>query len=625
MKNLHTLFFTLLITSSLFAQSPAGPNKVSGGPQAKDVSYSQCTEFSISRPLIDLAAEQAAGIKRANQNEVEKPRQANRPHASGVPQGMDPAIQASPGVAAITPPLVNFTAQSGNGYPLDPTGAAGLTAYVQAVNTNYQAFNKSTGAPLMASLQLNNLWPGSVSDGDPIVLYDKYADRWFIQQFQQNGNKILIAISTSNDPTGTFYQYTFVPDAADFPDYPKFSIWPDGYYMTANFTNPKVTVFDRVKMLAGNSSAGMIVKAIPPLNVSANNFFVPITADADGSLPPFGTPIPLLYFEDDNWGAPATKDQIHIFNFSPNWTTPAASTLVENVGGGSPLATAPFNSTFNATSMDEISQKSNTQHLDAIAGIFMFRAQYRVWTGYNSLVLNNVVNADGNGKAGIRWYELRQDASSGMWSIYQQGTYSPDGDNRWMGSIAMDDNGRIGLAYSVSGVSTDPSLRYTGRYPTDPLGVMTCTEQTAVAGTGAQTGINRWGDYGHTAIDPDGHTFWHTGMWNSAANGEQTQVFSFQITGATGIANKTNGAGGEFSVYQSPNNLLVVKGSQLNTNESLQVDLFDIQGKAIHTHQVQPASQRVECSFDVSGLSKGTYLVRIGNAQFQKIIKCVLN
>ena len=85
-----------------------------------------------------------------------------------------------------------------------------------------------------------------------------------------------------------------------------------------------------------------------------------------------------------------------------------------------------------------------------------------------SLLTNESVDANGTDQAGVRWYELRDPNGSPF--IYQQGTYAPDSDNRWMGSIAMDRDGNIAVGYSVSSSTTFPSIRYAGRLATDPLG-----------------------------------------------------------------------------------------------------------------------------------------------------------
>jgi hypothetical protein len=117
--------------------------------------------------------------------------------------------------------------------------------------------------------------------------------------------------------------------------------------------------------------------------------------------------------------------------------------------------------------------------------------------------------------AGVRWYEIRNTA--GTISLFQQGTFAPgltDGIHRWMGSIAMDRAGNMGLAYSASSATTTfPSLFYTGRLVTDTAGQMPQGEGSFVNGTGAQTTTNaaaRWGDYTSINMDPvDDCTFWY--------------------------------------------------------------------------------------------------------------------
>ena len=66
----------------------------------------------------------------------------------------------------------------------------------------------------------------------------------------------------------------------------------------------------------------------------------------------------------------------------------------------------------------------------------------------------------------MRWYEL-QNTGAG-WSVTQTSTFAPDADHRWMGSIALDASGNIGLGYSTSSATTFPSINYSGRFATDP-------------------------------------------------------------------------------------------------------------------------------------------------------------
>ncbi|MBP7809595.1 MAG: T9SS type A sorting domain-containing protein [Bacteroidia bacterium] len=579
------------------------------------VDYKPNNGFAISKPLGEMPV-----MVDEEKDDSEKqivPRRRSSPlspvlNKSAQPIN-DPIAQNEMGSKLMSPPIVNWQGVTGTGAPPDPSGAAGPGHYVQAVNVRYNVYNK-TGTSLGGPYSLNTLWAGSTNMGDPIVLYDKYADRWFVSQFN-GADKILVAISTSSNPLGTYYTYTFVPSPGNFPDYPKFSIWADGYYCTSNIGGTeKFAVFDRTKMLTGNPTAGMISLTVPP---TPNYFFFsPLPADADGTLPPYGTPCPIFCYEDDAWSTTGGVDQLRIFKLTANWTTPLSSTLILD----QTIPTASINAMFNVN-YDDVTQPGTSQKIDAIGGVFTYRAQYRRWTGYNSVVLNHAVIVNATTKqTGLRWYELRQNTTTGVWSIYQSGTYAPDLHSRFMGSMAMDDNGSIGIAYAVSSGTIFPSIRYTGRLAGDPLGQLTFTETTAIAGTSSQTGFNRFGDYSQTSMDPDGITFWHTGEYMSS--GGKTRIFSWQIPLATGINELNNKP--DVLVFQNENSLNI-KGVRLPNDNQTQVDVFDILGKLISAKVVSPVANSLETTIDISGFAKGTYLVRIGNEKFQKVVKVSIN
>ncbi len=577
--------------------------------------YQKCTGFAISKSLSEMPVIAEENLKESEKREIEIRRRtpAALYNKSSQP-GVDPIAQNTMGTRAMAGPIVNWQGTTGNASPPDPSGAAGTNHFYQAINLKHTIYNK-TGSIIAGPFALNSLWAGSTNDGDPVVLYDKYADRWMMTQF--NGtDEILVAVSTSSNPAGTYFTYTFVPAPGTFPDYPKYSVWSDGYYCTSNLGAPEnVAVFDRTKMLAGNPTAGMISLLLP--STPNNGFYAPLSADADGTLPPFGTPCPLVCYEDDTWSSGGT-DQLHVFKFTTDWLVPTNSTLVLD----QLLPTSPINVNFNVN-WDDVSQPGTTQKLDAISGVLMFRAQYRIWTGYNTMVINHAVITNSVTKqVGIRWYELRQNSITGVWSIYQEGTYSPDLHSRWMASIAMDDNGSIGMAYAVSSPTVYPSLRYTGRLAGDPLGLMTFSETIAIAGTSSQTFFNRFGDYSQTSLDPDGITFWHTGEYMSG--GAKTRIFSWQIPLMTTGVNNSANASAQLTVYQNENSLNI-KGIKIPGNGEMQVDLFDVLGRELINKKVTPSDNTFETTMDISTLPKATYLLRVGSSQFQKVIKVMIN
>ncbi len=496
--------------------------------KAKDDSFEviQCSEFHLTKPLAELAKEFPIPSGKLEKEEMEdrktrNPRKFVKSVKDGPEYGNDSAsMQTTMGDRPGKAPLQNWLGQQGDGYPPDPSGAAGPNHYVQCVNATYYKVYNKTGTALLTGT-VGSLWNSNTNDGDPIVMYDKYADRWFISQFGQTGNRIYIAISQTSNPTGAYYTYTFTAPNSDFPDYLKFSIWENGYYMNANFGTQRVLCFERDKMLLGNSGARMISKTFNA--GSTGSFYTPLPADADITLPAAGTPLPFFAYSDNAWGG-GEVDAVKVWNMTVTWgTTPVATITTPTV-----VTTAAFDASYNS-SWNDVPQPGIGQKLDGIGGVLNYRAQWTKWTGYNSVVLNWAVKISSSQRS-IKWVELRQNQTTGVWSLYQEGTYTPDTYTRWVGSIAMDANGSIALCYAKSGASTVyPSLGYTGRLASDPLGTFSIAETIAIAGAGSQNGVNRFGDYSQTSIDPDGVTFWHTGEYIGSGGNLQTRVYSFQI------------------------------------------------------------------------------------------------
>ena len=613
-----TLLFTLFICAYQFSHGQQSATPETG------VIYPEY--MGVSKPLSELfETEQdqmnAETIFKESEDRAHRTPQTFQYTAEDGPEyGNDEStIQKEQGNRSVLPPLTNWGGQSGGGScPPDPSGAPGINHYVQAVNASpFKVFNKTSGATMGTIRQIGSLWsPATSNDGDPIILYDKYADRWFVSQFGTTGNKIYIAISTTNDPTGSYYTYTFT--STQFPDYLKFSIWADGYYMTSNQATDKVFVFERDKMILGQTARSVYGSYTAG---TVSGFFAPMPADADGVLPPIGTPCPFFWYTENSWGG-GNVDGIKYINATVNWV-PTTPTL--NFSATTTVPTAAFDGTYN-TSWNDISQGTGTQKLDGIGGIVWYRAQWRQWTGYNTIVLCWGVKINTTTRS-IKWVELRQSQPSGAWTLYQEGIYNPDALNRWVGSIAMDDNGSIALAYAAAGptpTATPAGLRYTGRLATDPLGEMTFAETVAFAGTGSMTGCgNRFGDYSQTSLDPNGTTFWHTGEYSNGGS-PATRIYSFTLPLPTELKEVKKELA--YDVYQNGTALLINAENLPNTGQFV-VDLFDMQGRKIDGQLVNSTDNKLKTSFDVSNFAKGIYMVRIGkaNTSFQKVVKVPIN
>lgn len=497
-----------------------------------------------------------------------------RTHAPGIVTSLqDPALQISTGPTVAATAGANFSGVGANGYaPPDTNGAAGATQYMQWVNVRFAVYDKSSGKLVFGPAAGNSIWSGfggscqTTNSGDPIAEYDKQAGRWVVMQpVFSSPYSLCVAVSTTSNWTGSGitwnrYQFNVPNNSHNFPDYPKLSVWSDGYYISYNsFTNgsqwagPQACVMDRASMLAGQA-ATMQCATIPPSNTEIDSW---LSSDLDGNVPgvtgttqgpPAGSPAYYVgIYAPDN-----TK--LALFQYHVDWANPSNSTFT----GPTLIAVSAFNEACGGGTC--VPQPNTNNTLDSLADRLMYRLAYRNFGSYESLVISHSVDP-GNGTSGIRWYEIRSPGSSP--SVYQQGTFAPDSNYRWMPSIAMDKNGDIAVGYSESSSSVAPSIYYTGRLASDPVGTLE-SEAPILQGAFSQTsGLSRWGDYSSMSVDPaDDCTFWYTNEYlpyNGSFNWS-TQIASFVFPGCG------SPAGPSFTLTNSSSAQTVTAGNPATFN-----------------------------------------------------------
>jgi Big-like domain-containing protein len=470
--------------------------------------------------------------------ELEEKERPRRPPHQGSGNVVDPVVQTSTPTAAAAQGLGQWEGL-GAGYPgftvtavpPDPNIAVGPDHIVQWVNNAFIVFDKASGGQIISPVSDGTFW-GVLSTcnqlggfSDPIVQYDRVADRWVVGeiaipllpglfgQFAQ-----CFAVSTTSDPAGTYdmWAYGF---GTTIPDYPKIGMWPDGYYVTWNmfpngaaFTGSEVCAWNRVDMLNGVAAPRYVCFQL------SSAFASLLPSDLDGATPPpVGSPNYIMNID------PASG-ALNIWNFHVDFGQPGNSTFA---GPISIPGTAPFIPPC-VDNPDCIPQPGTTQKLDALGDRLMYRLAYRNFGDHESIVATHTVMTE-TGNTGIRWYEVRNPNSAP--TIQQQGTFAPDTDNRWMPSIAMDHAGNIAVGYSVASSATFPSIRYTGWEVGNPLGNLQ-SETSLVAGGGSQTGYDRWGDYSAMRIDTDDDcTFWYTQEYQATTQvaNWSTRIGSFKF------------------------------------------------------------------------------------------------
>lgn len=439
----------------------------------------------------------------------------NTPLLGSGPPLPDSALQdwGGPSLAAGAP-LFPGISNLDNLIPPDSNASVGNSQVVETVNDRYQVFNTS-GSSLAGPNYLTTLYanlanmggagpnctkPDSAYDYDPVVLYDKAAGRWLVTAVAGNttgsSGTECVAVSKTSDATGSYWLYAFPFSANN--DYPKFGVWPDAYYASYNMFNPlfqgaQVCAYNRSAMLSGGTATAVCFQ-----RSTSDASLLP--SDLDGSTaPPSGEPDFYLEIADSS--------HLNLYRFHVDFSTPSNSTFTGPIS----VAVASFSEPCTAC----IPQEGTTQQLEALPGRLMHRLAYRHFNDHESLVVTHTVTAGSS--SGVRWYEIR--SPNGTPSVYQQGTYAPDSNWRWMGSASMDGEGDIAVGYSISSSSMYPSIAYAVRIPSDPLGTLE-RENTLVSGTGYQyesgQNVNRWGDYTSMAIDPSSDaTFYYTNEYYS--------------------------------------------------------------------------------------------------------------
>jgi hypothetical protein len=525
---------SLLVTGVSATSVRGPPNGDTVGP----VEVSGAVHSDVSAPLSSLVG--VAPPASTGTRTHEMPLRV-LPNMGNALNQADGALQTSSGplvpTTSLFPPFAGIGDTSNtplnpcNCAPPDTNGAVGATQYVQWVNTAFAVYDKTTGSIVLGPVAGNTLWAGFVggcqdNSGDPVVQYDKANNRWIFTQFSVSTAPYLqcVAVSTTSDARGPYnrYAYSF---GAQFPDYPKLGVWPDGYYMSFNiFTNGSTWAGAKVCALDGSAMRAGTPASMECFQLTTSYGSL-LPSDLDGTNPaPTGSPD---YFM--NFGS----NSLNLWKFHADFGTPLNATFT----GPTNIPVAAFSAACSGGGAC-IPQPGTSNRLDSLGDRLMYRLAYRnLGNGVESLLVNHSVTVSGNRRSsltGVRWYEIR--TPNGTPTVYQQGTFAPDSTSRWMGSIAMDKVGDIALGYSASSGSVYPSIRYTGRVQNDPLGLGKMeAENSILAGSFSQTGtLHRWGDYSAMTVDPvDDCTFWYTNEY-LPANGSfnwSTRIASFKFPG----------------------------------------------------------------------------------------------
>jgi len=510
-------------------------------------------------PPIEIAMNRAASVRLDLRLLPQTP-----PVRQDRPEREDPIVTPHEIQGIVTPPSPSFLmpaisapapsttanfagldfASFGAGHPPDTVGDVGPNHYIQAVNTSIGVYNK-TGTRLAAftfDMFMSQGHFGNLCDtnnfGDPVVLYDTFEDRWVITDFafklDGGGNVVsppgsfqCFAVSRTGDPIAGGWNFYSVPITDALNDYPKFGIWPDGIYMSANmfgfpatgsFQGTRVWALNKAQMYAGAPNI-QVVQFNPP---SAEFTLLPSNARLQAGTPPAGSPNYLAtVFNFTN--------AISTYKFHVDWNSISLSSLT-----GPFLTIAPAN--WNNPPNNVPAQGGNPN--DTLAIRLMMQNQYTNLGGVESLWQSHTVrNPTTAGVSAVRYYQTDVTGGTVAANPTQAFTHAPDTTNRYMPSVAVDRAGDMAIGYSASTAALFPAIRYAGRLAADPVNTLPQTETSLIEGTGSQTSSTRWGDYSAMSVDPNGCTFWFTNEYYIAVGSNwQTRVGSFAFPSCAPVA-----------------------------------------------------------------------------------------
>ncbi len=462
------------------------------------------------------------------------------------PVRLDPVLQV-PGSFSGGPSITEVLTFNGNvsgANPNDPTMDVGANFIMQSINgaggsstTIYDKLGNLVSGPF----PMDTFGTGSCAGGlgDPIILYDDEAGRWFLSEFSSSGNFLCVYTSRTADPiAGGWCAYGF--DDVSFPDYPKYGVWPNAYYAGSNQGNTvPVYAFDRANMLSTDGTTCPTARAPQKLGNGATGLaglgfelLVPVHQEGEVGPPSTEPGIFMRQIDEElhtNFPNNAATDIIEMYAYDVDFDNAANSTLTQLPD----IVVSDFDSNLcpPVAIFSCIPMPGSGTRLDPLLEVIMNVPTYHNMGSHESIVMVFQTDiGDFADHSGERWVELRRTGLGG-WSLFQEGTYSPDTDHRFMGMINMDASGNILMAYNVSSSTVHPSIRYTGRAAMDPMGMMTVPE-TEVHDGGGVNSSSRYGDYNQMGVDPvDGCTFWFIGMYNPAGKANGISAVRFDDCG----------------------------------------------------------------------------------------------
>lgn len=424
----------------------------------------------------------------------------------------------------------NQSIASGNGYVLEGVNNA-IEVYTTAGDRllpGVLTSNRLFGVP--AAIDRNTLING-VFPTDMRVFYDHGIDRWFVLQRAQdndvfgnnlNSSHLYIAVSQTNDPTGTYNVYTMVTTNTGHPgcpcltDYPQIGADQYGFYVSTNEYDTFFSQFVDVRILAISKASLALGVAVPTLY----DFTIPRVSGYEFTVHPASTPPGASYFlasggvefflstqssfsSDSGVGLWALTNTASLGTAHPNLTllqtvVPALPYSFPDVAVQRPGA-LPYGSSLSPPGLLAFLDGGDS------------RVQSLVYSGGRLFVTLGTQVVDENGRflVGGAYVIFLPTFRNGILAapVQKSGYLMVKGNHLLRPAIAVDPRGRGAIVFTLAGLDYYPSAALV---PIDTVSIGPAV-QISSAGfapedgfSGYPDGVARWGDYSSAVATADG-------------------------------------------------------------------------------------------------------------------------
>ena len=401
---------------------------------------------------------------------------------------------------------IDFLGSNCGCLPPDTNAAVGNNFLVETVNTQIRIYKKANGSILLDK-SLASFF-GAPSGGDPYVVYDDTANRWYVSALDSNDTGLFLAVSVDGNPLHGFTTL-HLTDVGGFPDYQKLGFNKNAIFISYN---------DFGVIGGGAATIASIDKAAALEGTLTYYLSHPIFQFR--AMPP----AQMHHDRNDNWNGDK-KSGVEWF----------VSTDGTDAGGSAIRVTKLTNylsnfPRFTYTSLP-ISQYQYANLADQPGGnvtVFpnttMTQVQYR--KGHLLTAMSSGSALDGFVYPKGLYYQI--DVSGRKPKLLKQGVIDPGyGVAVQMPSVDEDIHGNLGLSWMESSNSEYLSM-WIGTI--DTKGKLAAS--VAALGGGFFPYNFRIGDYSTTVIDPsDGATFWSANEYignDGGSNIWRTHITSFK-------------------------------------------------------------------------------------------------